>query len=240
MSGAIPLFLLSVWVASPAWGGQAPAWPGLDTLNHPLPPAVDTDGADGAQDVKIPPLLRRPPSVSTGVPAGRNVDPEWFNSVAEKPLLGEAPTPDPISAFLHKNLNEETQRPINGLAFRSEAVSWRNPFNLPGRSAQPTVNQFDATAAAFGGHLDARLKGVPVTLSLGGRLGGAYLSSRTADKDLLAWDAEVITGIGVVLAPRWKFTGSAHGIFLLPGLGNDLTLGKGKSGLIDLGLQYDF
>lgn len=240
MSGAVLLFSLFLLVASPAWGDQAPVWPGLDTLNHPLPPAADADNAEDAQDAEIPPLLRRPPSVSTGVPAGRNTGQEWFNSMAEKPLLGQAPTPDPISAFLHKNLDEETRRPTNGLAFRSEAVSWRNQFNLPGRSAQPTVNQFDATAAAFGGHLDARLKGVPVTLSLGGRLGGAYLSSRAADKDLLAWDAEVITGIGVDLSPRWRFTGSTHGIFLLPGSGNDSPLGKGKSGLIDLGLQYDF
>lgn len=124
-----------------------------------------------------------------------------------------------------------------GLGVRGEVAAWRNQFVLRNPHPEPGPQDFTATTLALGAHVDGQVPGIPVVLSLGGRLGGAYLESGRADA--FAWDLEAVAGVGVRLNPHLTLTGDVRGVLLLPG-SNDFTSGRSQAVIADVGLRYTF
>lgn len=126
-----------------------------------------------------------------------------------------------------------------GLGIRGEVAGWRNDFVLRNPHPAPGPQDFTATTLALGAHVDGQIKELPVVLSLGGRLGGAYLENRDTDLQAWAWDVEAVAGVGVRLNSHLTLTGAVRGVLLLPG-NNDFTSGKAQAVIADVGLRYTF
>lgn len=141
--------------------------------------------------------------------------------------------------YLSAGVSRLTKEDVDGLDIRGEVTAWHNQFQLRGNAPVPAPQNFNASVLALGAHVDGHLKGVPAVLSLGGRLGGAYLYSPDADQGALAWDLEAVAGVGVELDKHWMLTGQVRAVTLLPG-SNDFTVGNGHAVIADVGLRYNF
>lgn len=161
-----------------------------------------------------------------------------FSPSDQHPLLADGEAVSGWGGALACGVSRLPDSTEGAMGVRGEVVGWHNTFDI--RKPQPLGPQnFDASVLALGAHVDGRLPSLPVVLSLGGRLGGAYLNSPNGDEHAWAWDVEAVAGVGVELNRHLMLVGDVRGVLLLPGR-NDFTSGNGHAVLADVGLRYTF
>jgi hypothetical protein len=234
LSGSLAILLL---VASPASADDCGCGHDQGERNTQSAEAVGVLAVVGAAAITSPLWLGdgRPylEADASSVMGGR------FKPAEEFPTLDDKQSVKGWGGLLSAGVSRLPANREAAIGVRGEVTGWHNTFEMRNPHPAPGPQDFNASVLALGAHVDARPDGLPVVFSLGGRLGGAYLSSHDASDHAWAWDVEAVAGVGVELNPHLMLVGDVRGVLLLPG-NNNFTSGNGHAVLVDVGVRYTF